>query len=42
MNLKPFTDEFEFGTEIRLLHDRIGLDATAYDKKQRERKPRYP
>lgn len=33
-NLKPiFTDEFEFGTEIRFLHDRIGIDATAYDKK---------
>jgi hypothetical protein len=33
-SLKPiFTDEFEFGTEVRFLHDRIGIDATAYDKK---------
>ncbi|HTQ65383.1 MAG TPA: SusC/RagA family TonB-linked outer membrane protein [Puia sp.] len=33
-NLKPiFTDEFEFGTEIRFFHDRIAIDATAYDKK---------
>jgi len=33
-NLKPiFTDEFEFGTEVRFLRDRIGIDATVYDKK---------
>ncbi len=33
-NLKPiFTDEFEFGTEVRFFNDRIGIDATAYDKK---------
>ncbi len=32
--LKPiFTDEFEFGTEIKLFHNRIGIDATYYDKK---------
>ncbi|MFI5185312.1 MAG: SusC/RagA family TonB-linked outer membrane protein [Chitinophagales bacterium] len=32
--LKPiFNDEFEFGTEVKFLHDRIGIDATAYDKK---------
>ncbi|HEY2721169.1 MAG TPA: SusC/RagA family TonB-linked outer membrane protein [Chitinophagaceae bacterium] len=34
LNLKPiFNDEFEFGTELRFFHDRIGIDATAYDKK---------
>lgn len=33
-NLKPiFTNEFEAGTEIRFLNDRIGLDATVYSKK---------
>ena len=33
-NLQPiFTDEFEFGTEVRLFKDRIGIDATYYDKK---------
>ncbi|HMG67852.1 MAG TPA: SusC/RagA family TonB-linked outer membrane protein, partial [Chitinophagaceae bacterium] len=32
--LKPiFNDEFEFGTEVKLFHDRIGIDATVYDKK---------
>lgn len=33
-NLKPiFTNEVEAGAEIRFLNDRIGLDATVYDKK---------
>ena len=33
-NLKPiFTNEVEAGAEIRFLKDRIGLDATVYDKK---------
>jgi TonB-linked SusC/RagA family outer membrane protein len=32
-NLKPiFTDEFEFGTEIRFFRDRLGFDVTLYDK----------
>ena len=34
LNLKPIlTDEFEFGTEVKFLNDRIGIDATVYDKK---------
>ena len=34
VNLKPIlTDEFEFGTEIKFFHDRLGIDATYYDKK---------
>ncbi len=33
-NLKPiFTDELELGAEARFLKDRIGLDATVYDKR---------
>jgi TonB-linked SusC/RagA family outer membrane protein len=33
-NLKPiFTTEYESGIEARFLNDRIGLDATVYDKK---------
>jgi len=33
-NLKPiFTNEVEAGAEVRFLNDRIGLDATVYDKK---------
>lgn len=33
-NLKPiFTDEFEIGTEMKLLNDRIGIEVTGYDKK---------
>jgi TonB-linked SusC/RagA family outer membrane protein len=33
-NLKPiFTDEEEAGAEVRFLKDRIGLDATVYNKK---------
>ncbi len=33
-NLKPiFTTEYESGVEARFLNDRIGLDATVYDKK---------
>lgn len=34
VNLKPIlTDEFEFGTEVKFFHDRVGIDATIYDKK---------
>ncbi|HEX4849820.1 MAG TPA: TonB-dependent receptor, partial [Puia sp.] len=34
VNLKPIlTDEFEFGTEVKFFHDRLGIDATVYDKK---------
>ena len=33
-NLKPFTStELEFGLEIRVLNDRLGLDITYYDQK---------
>jgi TonB-linked SusC/RagA family outer membrane protein len=32
-SLKPiFTNELEFGTEVRFFHDRVGLDVTLYDK----------
>jgi TonB-linked SusC/RagA family outer membrane protein len=34
--LKPIlTDELEFGTELKLFNDRIGIDATVYQKKDK-------
>jgi TonB-linked SusC/RagA family outer membrane protein len=34
--LQPIiADEFEFGTELKLFNDRIGVDATVYDKKDK-------
>ncbi|MBN9298768.1 MAG: SusC/RagA family TonB-linked outer membrane protein [Filimonas sp.] len=34
LNLHPvFTKEFEFGTEIRFFKNRLGIDATYYDKR---------
>jgi TonB-linked SusC/RagA family outer membrane protein len=34
--LKPIlADEFEFGTEVRFFNDRIGIDATIYDKEDK-------
>ncbi|HMH23291.1 MAG TPA: SusC/RagA family TonB-linked outer membrane protein [Puia sp.] len=35
-NLKPIlVDELEFGTEIKFFHDRLGLDITGYDRKDK-------